>query len=444
MSVQPLLISRFNTSYLLSFSVLIVMLLASCTSTEDFSGYSYDPDGVTETTDKELNAHYKRIIGVNGGNIWVSNEFEGARLSDFYQMEDSLYSIIIKPERDAINNSPWYAFKIWGDTDHTIDLKLQYENGDHRYIPKLSSNGKQWSTIDHDKYKADTSDGTATLSLDLNDDTLWVSAQELFTFDDFNRWADSLSGKNWVSLDRVGYSHLNYPIMKMNITETVTSQKRGVLIITGRLHPPEVTGSLATEVFIEELASDSKLAAEFRNKFEVWAYPFANPDGVQLGHWRYNARGVDLNRDWQHFNQPEPRAIRDDLLPIKDDSLRRVYYGIDFHSTDENIFYPINRDIETFPDDFTYEWIDILQNEFPDYPVEVEPFPPNSPITKNWIFHTFGADAVTYEISDEAPRDKIDTVTRESARIIMRQLLDEWEKNSSTQKASSFESQRHN
>ena len=30
-----------------------------------------------------------------------------------------------------------------------------------------------------------------------------------------------------------------------------------------------------------------------------------NPDGVDLGHWRHNANGVDLNRDWSYYNQPE-------------------------------------------------------------------------------------------------------------------------------------------
>lgn len=433
-----MLITNINTLYLLVLSGIAAILLASCTSTEDFSGYSYDPEGVTETTDKETNPHYKRTIGIKEGNIWVSNEFAGARLNDFYQIGDSHYSIIIKPERDAINNSPWYAFKIWGDTEEPIDLQLEYEHGGHRYIPKLSTNGKQWRTIDADRYEVNASDSTATLSLNLSGDTLWISAQELYTYEKFNHWADSLSDKPWVSLDRIGYSHLNYPITKMSITEADTTQKRGVLVITGRLHPPEVTGSMATEIFIEELVSDSELAAEFRNKFEVWAYPFANPDGVQKGHWRYNARGVDLNRDWEHFNQPEPRAIRDDLLPLRKDSLRRVYYGIDFHSTNTNIFYPINRDIKTFPDNFTYDWIQILKNKFPHYPLAVEPFPPDSPITKNWIFHTFGADAVTYEVSDEAPRDRMRGVVRESARIIMQQLLDEWEKNNSTQGVSSF------
>ncbi|MEL7832615.1 M14 family metallopeptidase [Fodinibius sp. Rm-B-1B1-1] len=411
---------------LIFFSFLI--LFWGCSTSGEFSGYSYDPEGVTETSDKETNPHYTRVIGVNDGSIWVSNDFPGARMNDFYQVNDSLYRVTINPERDAINNSPWYAFQIWSTQPDTIDLQLTYEHGTHRYLPKLSNDGKHWQAIDSTSFSTDTTNGTATLTLNLKKKPLWVSAQERYTADKYQQWFDSLSQKPFITPDTVGFSHNNHPIVKLNISNTDTSKPRGVMIITGRLHPPEVTGALGAETFINELSSDTELARDFRNNFEILAYPFANPDGVQQGHWRYNARGVDLNRDWEHFNQPETRAIRNDLLPLKNDSLRKVYYGIDFHSTDENLFYPINREEKTFPDDFTYQWIDSLKQEFPKYPIEVEPFPPNSPITKNWIFHTFGADAVTYEISDNAPRDSMHTVTRESARIIMKQLLEEKQK----------------
>lgn len=414
---------KSNLLYLFLISVFVVILIGSCTYQDQFTGYSYDPEGVTETTDKEIETQYKRIIGVDNSSVWISNEFDGARMNDFYKVNDSLYRVIIEPENLPINESPWYAFKIWSDTPKNIDLQLTYNHADHRYVPKLSSDGENWEVINNAHF--DTLNNRALLSLNLNKDTLWVSAQEQFNYDDFRSWSDLLAANSWITLDTVGFSHDQQPIVKMKITEVDTSQNRGVLIITGRQHPPEVIGSIANEVFINELTSDSKLASEFRNEFEVWAYPFVNPDGVERGHWRHNARGVDLNRDWENFNQPETRAIRDDLLPLQEDDLRKVYYGIDFHSTDENIFYPINREIETFPEDFTYQWIDSLKKEFPDYSLEVEPFPPNSPITKNWIYHTFGADGVTYEVNDEANRDSVRMIARESARIIMRRLLDE-------------------
>lgn len=408
----------------------LLLLLSSCTSSDEFTGYSYDPEGVTNTTDKEIQDQHKRTIGISTTGVWISNEFDGARMNNFYRVKDSLYRVIIEPENHPINNSPWYSFKIHSDSPQKIRLQLAYKHGKHRYFPKLSTDGEHWSPIPLSRIEADTAAGTATLTLDLNEEPLWVSAQELLTFDDMQQWADSISTSASVAkLDTVGYSHNNRPILKISAVQNISTRNRGVLIITGRQHPPEVTGGLASQYFIETLLEESELAKNFRDKFDILIYPLVNPDGVDNGHWRHNGAGIDLNRDWEHFNQPETKAIRDDLLPLKEDPSRTVYYGIDFHSTNENIFYPINRDISTFPEDFTYGWIDTLKEAAPDTPINVEPFPPNSPIAKNWIYHTFGADAVTYEVDDAADRQNLEEITEQTAKIIMRQLLEEWDKN---------------
>jgi hypothetical protein len=420
--------NRFYKITIFTNILLISLFFMNCSSQEDFSGFSYDPEGATITVDKEIQKQHKRTIGVADAGIWISNEFAGARMNDFYQVNDSLFRVVIEPENHPINDSPWYAFKVWSFTERSINLELTYEHGEHRYVPELSSDGKEWQTMTRRNYEPDTLNGTAMLKLDVKQEPLLVTAQELVTEDDYRKWSDSLAKHPFVWVDTVGFSHEHRPVLKMKISETAI-QNPGVLIITGRQHPPEVTGALACRHFINELVSDSELATEFRQNFEVWAYPFANPDGVQNGHWRHNGAGVDLNRDWKAFNQPETRAIRNDLLMLKDDTLRTVYYGIDFHSTDENIFYPINRDISTFPEDFTYRWLEQFQQTFPDYPVEVEPFDTSSPIAKNWIYHTFGADAVTYEVNDTANRDSLRKVTKESARILMQQLLDEKKEN---------------
>lgn len=411
--------SRFFWFLLFTF-----IILQSCKSSEEFSGYSYDPEGVTNTVDKEIQSQYSRTIGIKGDGIWISNEFEGARMSDFYRVSDSLYRAVIEPENHPVNNSPWYSFKMHSDSPATVNLQLFYKHGKHRYRPKLSRDGKQWKRIDSSDIRADTS-GTATLTLDLNENPLWISAQELLTYQDMVAWMDSIGTATRTRLDTVGYSHQQRPVIKMTIGNASPDRNQGVLVITGRQHPPEVTGGLASRAFIEALAADTELAKNFRKEFEIWAYPLVNPDGVAGGHWRHNGAGIDLNRDWENFNQPETRAIRDDLLPIDDRPERRVYYGIDFHSTKSNIFYPIKQDISTFPEDFTYRWIETLQEHFPETPFNVEPFDTNSPIAKNWIYHAFGADAVTYEVDDRADRQKLKEVTLQAAHVIMRHLLEE-------------------
>ncbi|SMO55371.1 Zinc carboxypeptidase [Fodinibius sediminis] len=412
--------SRYQLSWII---LPLCMVLYSCKSSEEFTGYAYDPEGVTNTSDKEIQPQHKRTIGRSEEGIWISNEFKGARMNDFYKVDKSLYRVVIEPENHPINNSPWYAFKIHSESPRTVQLQLSYRHGEHRYHPNISRDGNHWRTMDPSAIQVDTA-GVATLTLDLDGDPLWISAQELLTYRDMTQWMDSIRTASPTVVDTVGYSHRRYPILKMTTAPKPRDQKQGVLVITGRQHPPEVTGGLASRIFIETLTADTRLARAFRKAFEIWSYPLVNPDGVNGGHWRHNAAGVDLNRDWKNFNQPETRAIRDDLLTLRNDPNRKVYYGIDFHSTNENIFYPINRDITTFPDDFTYKWIEELKNSFPEMPLKVEPFPPNSPIAKNWIYHTFGADALTYEVDDRADRSQLREISRQAAQILMQNLLE--------------------
>lgn len=404
--------------------LILAGLMSGCSASREFQGFSYDPPGSTITTSKEINLQHRRTIGVREAGVWVTNEYGGARLSDFYRVSDTLFRAVIQPENRPINNSPWYAFKAWSDIEKQVWIELTYEGGEHRYYPDLSHDGRSWSPIDSSAYRPDTVAGTARLRLNLSPDTLWVSAQEVIGENIYRWWASNLSEYPFVRRDTVGYSHQGRPIEKMAITQVNDGHKRGVVIITSRLHPPEITGQMACFAFLERLTVFSELAAQFRNRFEVIAFPFANPDGADNGHWRHNAGGVDLNRDWSSFNQPETRAIRDYLLKsVKPDSLRRVYYGIDFHSTDENIFYPINRNIKTFPDDFSFALIDSIKTAFPDSEFAVEPFDTSSPITKNWIFHSFGADALTYEVDDRIDRQKLVAIAQKSADAMMRMLL---------------------
>jgi len=134
-----------------SLTVFIVSLLIvfGCESNEDkITKLPYDPEGATITTDKEIFPQHYRTISFNNTGVFVSNEFEGARLNDFYQVNDSTYTAVIIPENAPINNSAWYSFKIWAGDEQTIKLNLDYIDGYHRYRPKVSSDGINWSLLD--------------------------------------------------------------------------------------------------------------------------------------------------------------------------------------------------------------------------------------------------------------------------------------------------------
>ncbi len=87
-----------------------IVLFTACKSSE-FSGYSYDPEGVTDTETRVITPQHKRTIGFMEDGVWFSNEFKGARISDAYRVGKLHYKLIIDPEIAPINISSWYGFK---------------------------------------------------------------------------------------------------------------------------------------------------------------------------------------------------------------------------------------------------------------------------------------------------------------------------------------------
>ncbi|MGN8225656.1 M14 family metallopeptidase [Gracilimonas sp. BCB1] len=418
------------------FQVIIVsLILFSCKSTEEFTGFSYDPPDVTNTTDKIIQKQARRTIGVDSPKVWISNEFEGARVNDVYAYDDSTYEVFIAPENSPINNSPWYAFKIWSDTVRMAKIRLNYPDATHRYVPKLQSwvqTDSTWKEQMELPVRYDTATGAATFDILLAPDPIIISGQPLHTSSDLiSRLTHrGVLGNSFAEIKKAGESKLGRPVWEMEITEVKPDQKAPVLAIVSRQHPPEVTGYLASLIFLEELTAENDLARKFRETFVVKVFPMLNPDGVDMGHWRHNAGGVDLNRDWENFNQPETRVVKEALEPLKDSELRQMFYAIDFHSTNENIFYPINEEVKTNPDNITQQWVEHVLAENEEVEFSIEPFDTSSPIAKNWFYHTFGIDALTYEVDDRISEKELEQVSRSAAKSLMKVLLENWDKTS--------------
>jgi hypothetical protein len=410
--------------------ILFVVSLAfiSCKSPSEFTGYSYDPPGVTNTEGRKVTPQKRRIIGAGIPRVWVTNEFEGGRASDFYQINSNTYEVLINAENYPINNSPWYAFSIWSDTLQAINLRIRYTDGQHRYMPKIHHQ-KGLMAYSHVITNAvfDSTDGTATFGMYVDKTPSRISGHLL----EGTRYSDletqlARYKKSFINVAKAGESNQGRTIYQITVDATDTPKEKGVLVLLSRQHPPEISGYRTYQSFFEAILADTPLAREFRKYFVVHAFPMVNPDGVVNGYWRHNAKGVDLNRDWKYFNQPETRAIRDALLPLVGDETQRVYYAIDFHSTNENIFYPILEEIETRPDNLTQRWMSVLFTEFPGLNFRSEEFETNSPISKNWIFNTFGADALTFEVHDELSSNLTQKLGARAAQSLMELLIAEW------------------
>jgi len=366
---------------------------------------------------------HRRTFAFEEAGVWISNEFEGGRVSDAWLENDSVFVVHIRPENTPINDSPWYAFKAWSRQPRTIEVRLTYEGVRHRYWPDVRRVGEPWTTLDSASVRVDGVTNEATLHLRVGPDTLWVAGQEMMTSTFFHRWADSLAEQSQIMREGIGTSDRGRRLFMMEFGNPGATKH---VMIIGRQHPPEATGTMALVRFVEELASSTALAQEFREHFRVHVVPLVNPDGVDLGHWRHNTGGVDLNRDWEAFNQPETMAVRNAFMRVVGESGGEVWFGIDFHSTPEDVFYTLDRSLETNPPGVIDRWLDFIATSLPDYEVNDSPSGLATPMSRNWFYRAFGAPALIYEVGDETDRGLIRLVATTAAQGTMQILLGEW------------------
>ena len=380
----------------------------------------YDFPNPVDTTTKPIEYQEKKVYEIAEEGVFADNLFDGARLNNFEYKGDNRYLATISPENIPINHSPYYAFRIWSNESKSIELELNYSYSRHRYPPKLSVDGENWILLDSNLVVLSEDTVNAILTLNISSDTLWVAGQEVQNSAHNEKWCKEKSTHPDVQLSSIGKSKLGRDIWFLDINQGDTKDK-DVIVILSRQHPPEVTGYFAMQAFIDEILADNVLSNAFRKKYRLLVIPLMNPDGVDLGHWRHNVGGVDLNRDWAYYHQPENRQVADFIVKSVKENKSDVILGLDFHSTWWDVYYT-NREIPKFIPHFKEYWFHGINQSLGE---EINEKPSNlgGPNSKNWMFTQFGALGITYEIGDNTPREFIKVKGRVTATEMMQLLI---------------------
>ncbi|MEQ1783891.1 MAG: FixH family protein, partial [Hyphomonadaceae bacterium] len=119
------------------------------------------------------------------------------------------------------------------------------------------------------------------------------------------------------------------------------------------------------------------------------------------GNWRLNAGGVDLNRDWGAFSQPETKALSQWIIAAAGG--RRVVSMMDFHSTDKTVIYAPPPESAS-P---TIAFLPFLKTAF-DTTLSAPPewnyaHNPNGGTSKGWALEALKAPGITVELWDQIP-----------------------------------------
>lgn len=356
----------------------------------------------------------KKIFEVDG--VTADNRYDGAHLHGFKKIGDSKYQALILPENEPINQSTWFSFKLKSNEPRQINLELYYPDYKHRYVPKISHDGTTWTPID--SVTISENKEKATFQIQLSNQPTWVSAQEIYDSKSIATWGDSICQFDFCNKKEIGKSVLGRQIHSYEINETKEKQ---TLVLVGRQHPPEIPGgTISMLAFVETVLSNTTLAQEFRQQFKILILPLLNPDGVDLGFWRHNANGKDMNRDWIDFTEPETQAVRDYLYDKRKADSLDYRFGIDFHTSFSGPYLLVldSMRVEATPGIIT-QWTHNIEKVAPDLHFDWRHRSQELPYCYNWFVNSLKMEAVTYEEGDEIDRALI----RRRATIYAEELM---------------------
>lgn len=132
---------------------------------------------------------------------------------------------------------------------------------------------------------------------------------------DLGEWRESPH----VRIDSIGASVQGRALWMVSITEAGDSVGRGGdlparkqrVFIHVRTHPSEVQAQYVANESIRYLLADTDASRALRRDFIFNFIPMYNPDGVELGKARTNARGVNLETNWDaNPMEPESAALK--------------------------------------------------------------------------------------------------------------------------------------
>ena len=137
----------------------------------------------------------------------------------------------------------------------------------------------------------------------------WDRPRGLEYVDGITYFNDAAEASPLVAIEPIGKSLTGLPLAAVVVTRAPRMEDAIRVLVICRQHGHEPGSELAACRVVEAWRNDATPQTMRRLKrVSFILIPYANPDGA-VADMRGNARGVDLNRDWQSRTQPETQAI---------------------------------------------------------------------------------------------------------------------------------------
>ena len=155
----------------------------------------------------------------------------------------------------------------------------------------VSPDGHEWTPLPMESLPGNR----VRLSVTMPGPRLYVARTEPYRLSDLDHLLASIRENPRVAITPIGRTVGG---RELEIVEIGDSKAPHRVFLRARAHPWESGSSWVAHGLIQRLLKDDEDTRRFLAGYSVSILPMANKDGVARGMTRFNARGKDLNRNW--------------------------------------------------------------------------------------------------------------------------------------------------
>ena len=248
------------------------------------------------------------------GPIQVSDNFESGSLGE-WRVEDGtrlIFAPRMERDQDKVNSAiTWFYGRLSNVLHREISIQIEARdytvyNGrkgdilpfERNTVPVFSYDGEHWERFSNCSFDSRTR--SLRIRHIFSRDPVWIAYIPPYTFSRLQSLLTEVRTNPAVKVGSLGMSVEGRPLYVVDVDEPgLENDRRPVVWFVARQHAFEAGGSWALEGMLRFLVSKDPEAQAIRRQVRFRLCPMLNPDGVFAGGTRFNARGVDLNRQWR-------------------------------------------------------------------------------------------------------------------------------------------------
>ncbi|MCG9736620.1 M14-type cytosolic carboxypeptidase [Shewanella insulae] len=334
----------------------------------------------------------------------ISANFDGGNIEVINQDDINNVQLAIRPDEGG-EFFQWFNFRLQGEVGQRYTLNIMnageasYTKGWEGYQAAATYDRQQWFRL-----PTQYQDGKLTIEVELDCEMIQIAYFAPYSYERHQDLISAVQVHPLVSIEHLGTTLDDRDMTLVKVGDE--DEEKAKIWITARQHPGETMAEWLVEGLLNNLLDgDCPTAKALLDKANFYIVPNMNPDGGVRGHLRTNAKGVNLNREWQSPSLEKSPEVYHVVNRMKETGVD-LYY--DVHG-DEGLPYVFLAGCEGVPGytqamaNLQADFVNALLMVSADFQDEFgydkdEPGQANLTVASNWVAQTFGCLSNTLEM----------------------------------------------